>query len=93
MTSTNYKYGLIFKIGELQKPALLLITNTCKFENCTANFSCTPRGATYECEGWATNKKKHCRMGDKTSLLVNKNLILSMMNNVNQLLAISHLPT
>ncbi len=38
-------------------------------------------------------RKKYCRMGNKTSLLVNKNLILSMMNIANQLLAISHLPS
>ncbi len=56
VTPTNYKYGLIFKISELQKPALLIIINIRKSENSTTTYICTSRGATYVSEGWDTNK-------------------------------------
>ena len=40
---TNYKYGLIFKISELQNPELPLITKICKSEDSTTEFIWAPR--------------------------------------------------
>ena len=77
----NYKYGLIFKISELQTPELLLITSIRESENCTAEYiGCTPRGKTYVYKGADINK------GVYNNMLL---LILSIVT----VLCLNHIPS